>query len=260
MSASALLLAAGRATRLGPLRERWAKACAPVAGTSPLAFLLPRLAAAGVERIWINLHHHAEQVRDLARALAPPGVELHFLEEPELLGTGGSLLAVAARDGGLPELVVNAKIFTDFRFERLLAAPAAALVLHPPSDLREFGGLRHEAGRVTGLLPRAAAAAAGVAGAAVFAGIARPDPAWLLLLAAAPAGRPRCLIRDGVLPALAAGRAPAALLHDGFWCEISTPERLAAAAEELRQRGLAPPLNQAAPADRPGSGSARAAP
>ncbi|RMH01619.1 MAG: hypothetical protein D6702_10990 [Planctomycetota bacterium] len=230
MTATALLLAAGLATRLGSLRRRWAKACVPVAGTSPLAFLLPRLAAAGVDRVWINLHHRPEQVRAQARAAAPPGLELRFLEEKHLLGTGGTLAAVAEADGALPDLVVNAKVFTDFPFGSLLADPEPALVLHPASPLREFGGLRHARGRIVGLAGRDEDPAR----AAVYTGIARPDPAWLPhLTAARPAGGLRCLVRHGLLPALAAGRRPRAVLHAGWWREISTPERLARARAEM---------------------------
>ncbi len=235
---TALVLAAGRATRLGPLRDRWAKACVPVAGVSPLAFLLPRLAAAGVRRAWVNLHYRAEQVREEARRHAPPGLELRFLEEEALLGTGGSLLAVAEAEARAPELVVNAKVYTDFDFAGLLADPRPALVLHPASPLAEFGGLAHADGLVCGLRPRGG----GPTGeqAAVFTGIARPDPAWLAHLeAAAPVDGLRCSVRHGLLPALAAGHAPRAVLHRGWWQEISSPERVAAAAAELRGRGLA---------------------
>jgi NDP-sugar pyrophosphorylase family protein len=105
----ALLLAAGRATRLGAVGERWAKACVPVGATTALDFLLPRVAAAGYAPIWINLHRHAAQVRATALAAAP-GAELRFFEEERLLGTGGTLLAVARAAGAAPRRVAKEKI------------------------------------------------------------------------------------------------------------------------------------------------------
>lgn len=229
---AALLLAGGRATRLGALSERWAKACVPVGGTNALRFLLPRLLAAGHAPIWINLHHHAEQVRAEARAAAP-GADLRFYDEPVLLGTGGTLLAVAQAHGALPRLILNAKVFTDFDFSRLHGEPPGTLVLHPASPLGEFGGLRFDGSlALRGLAERGAAAA----DAAPFTGIALPHAAWLDGLAAARAARPEaplCNVRDGLLPALAAGVPHHALLHSGSWCEISTPERLAAAEQLL---------------------------
>ncbi len=237
---SALLLAAGRATRLGELRERHAKACVPVAGVHPLAFLLGALREAGVRRFLVNLHWRAEEVRREAEAAAG-GAALDFLEEPELLGTGGTLAAAARRLGASPDLVVNAKFFGDLPWRRILAAPPGTLVLHPPSDLRAFGGFLHDGRRIHGLLPRAEAGEAQRPDAAVYTGVARPAPAWLAFLE--KASTPACLVRDGVLPALAAGRAAPVLLHRGLWHEISTPERVAAAAavvERLRAQGRPP--------------------
>ena len=68
---TALLLAAGKATRLGALRNQYAKACVPVAGTTPLRFAIERLAQAGVTRVIVNLHWQAEQVRAAGRAAVP---------------------------------------------------------------------------------------------------------------------------------------------------------------------------------------------
>jgi MurNAc alpha-1-phosphate uridylyltransferase len=247
---SALLFAAGQATRLAGLREHWAKACVPVAGTSPLGDLLPRVLAAGFAPAWINLHHHGEQVRAAAHAAAPDA-DLRFLEEPALLGTGGTLLAVAERQGALPALCANAKVFGDFDLDALRDAPPGALLLHPASPLAEFGGLRYDRlGIVRGLAPRAASAERG---AAVFTGLGRPHPAWQPILARARAARPGaplCLIRDGMLPAIAEGVEHRALLHRGWWCEVSTPERVAAAAARL---------TRPAPADRAAAGSDRGA-
>ena len=238
---SALLLAAGRATRLRTLRERYAKACVPVAGTSPLEFLLPRLASAGVGTVWINLHFRGEQVQELAEASAPSGMALRFLEEEALLGTGGTLLAVHERWGRLPDMVVNAKIFTDFDFRRILREPAPTVVLHTGSSLAEFGGLAFDGRRsVTELVRRGGRPRPD---AAVFTGICRPADAWIPDLRAARRARPvepLCLLRHALLPALAAGLETRALLHGGWWQEISTESRVADAAAALAARAAAP--------------------
>ncbi|HEX9792953.1 MAG TPA: NTP transferase domain-containing protein [Planctomycetota bacterium] len=231
---AALLLAAGHATRLGPLRDRYAKACLPVAGTTPLAFALAWLADAGVRECWINLHHRGLQVRAEAERRAPTRLRLHFLEEAELRGTGGTLLDLVAARGTLPELVVNAKVFSDCDLRPLLADPPGTLLLHPPSDLRDFGGLRFDAaGILLGLRSRGAPARE--ARAAAYTGACRPDPVWLphLERAGARGVQPLCLVRNGLLPALAAGALARARLHHGYWTEVSTPERLATARVQL---------------------------
>lgn len=237
MKATALLMAAGKATRLVGVRERWAKANVPVGPTTPLRFLLEKLHLAGYRRCWVNLHHLPEQVEEEARRWAPPGLELAFLEEPELLGTGGTLLEVSRREGSLPTAVVNAKMITDFDFAQLRQAPGPAMVLHAQSRLEEFGGLRFDGdARLLGLQGRDLPLEDGFS-AAVYTGICRPDPAWIPHLEAAESDReasPCCLVRHGLLPAIADGSASAtALLHRGFWMEISTPKRLQALRQEI---------------------------
>ena len=56
---TALVFAAGKATRLEGLREQYAKACVPVGDTTPLQHILPCLHQAGVTRAWVNLHWQA---------------------------------------------------------------------------------------------------------------------------------------------------------------------------------------------------------
>ncbi len=233
---SALILAAGKATRLEGIRDTYAKANVPVGNTTPLRFMLERLDAAGIDEAWINLHYLADQVRRESARWASAGMKVHFIHEETLLGTGGTLLEMVKRSGRLPDVVVNAKMFTDFDFGSICSSATpkrqSALVLHPSSRLTDFGGLSFDReGLVTGLHPRNSPAPASPSGAAVFTGIARPDEAWLPFLDEASAscdGNPVCSIRHGLLPALAAGTSTAtAVLHRGYWKEISTPERVA---------------------------------
>jgi NDP-sugar pyrophosphorylase family protein len=251
---SALLLAAGKATRLLDIRDQFAKACVPISGTSPLEFLIRRLHFHGVRELWINLHWQKEQVQARAQLHAPSGMQLHFLEENSLLGTGGTLLRCKQMRGEIPDLVLNAKMFTDLDFSQLLASPPGTLALHPKSNLREFGGLKYDDQRnVTGLFPLAEARAlasektfstAGIQ-AAVYTGIARPHPEWMRHLEDCMADQsqaPHCLLRHGVFPAMAAGVPCKAFFHAGWWCEISTPERIQEAEALLNSMEQKHPL------------------
>ena len=244
---TALLLAAGKATRLGALRDQYAKACVPIADTTPLRFAMQQLAAAGVTRFVVNLHWQAEQVREAARAAAPTGTEVEFLFEETLLGTGGTVLACRERFGALPDLVLNAKQFSDLDFERVLRSAAGTLVLHRDSPLSTFGGLAFSAAdQLVGLVARNHPQAwpDGAVDAAVYTGICRPDPAWLPFLeadaeAARAQGKPLCLARSGLLAAAQARIAVPVLVHAGLWCEISTPERVQEAEALVRQLAAA---------------------
>lgn len=234
--ATALILAAGKATRLVGLRDRYAKATLPVGDTTPLRFLLEALGEE-FEEVWINLHYKAEQVREHAQRYAAQGVRLHFLEEEVLLGTGGTLLEMVRRVGTVPELVVNAKMFTDFPFGSMKEVAPGTMVLHAGSPLEAFGGLRFDhQGRILGLLPQGATPQKS-GSAAVFVGICHPHHAWLEALRNArkkdPAGI-LCLIRHGLMPVLQTRPGHAsALMHEGMWCEISTPQRVEESRRQL---------------------------
>jgi len=240
---TALLLAAGKATRLGALRDQYAKACVPIAGTTPLRFAIEQLATAGVTRFIVNLHWQAEQVRAEAQAAAPSGTRVEFLTEETLLGTGGTVLACLERFGVLPDLVLNAKQFSDLDAARVLRSPAGTLVLHRDSPLSTFGGLAFSAAdQLVGLVARNDPQAwpDGAADAAVYTGVCRPDPAWLPLLEADAAraharGELLCLARSGFLAAAQAGIAVPVFVHAGLWCEISTPERVQEAEDLVRR-------------------------
>ena len=234
--ANALILAAGKATRLEGIREHFAKANVPVGETTPLRFLLKALSTSFSD-VWINLHFKGDQVREQAERYVAKGVRLHFLDEPRLLGTGGTLLEVVRQSGGLPDLVVNAKMFTDFQFQSMVQATSGTLVLHAPSDLRTFGGLSFDTeDRISGLCAKGEQPGESLS-AAVFTGICKPSLDWIAPLQDERRMHPTetlCYIRHGLLPALAKSPSHAtAQFHAGTWCEISTPERVQEAIKQL---------------------------
>jgi N-acetyl-alpha-D-muramate 1-phosphate uridylyltransferase len=92
----AMILAAGGGTRLRPLTDQVPKALVQVGGRPLLAWVMGRLAEAGVTRIIVNTHHHHHQIRAFAEAHPPPGVELLLSPEPEgPYDTGGGLFKAA---------------------------------------------------------------------------------------------------------------------------------------------------------------------
>ena len=88
-------LAAGAGRRLAPLTDAVPKPLLAPAGRGLIDLACVALFEAGAERIVVNLHHGADQIAEYLRGRS--GVRLS--PEPELLGTGGGL--VAARRRGL---------------------------------------------------------------------------------------------------------------------------------------------------------------
>lgn len=87
----ALLLAAGQGTRLRPLTDTIPKCLVPIHDRPLLGIWLDRLCAAGVCPILVNMHHLADRVQEHI-ATSPHRDSVLPVMEPELLGTGGTLL------------------------------------------------------------------------------------------------------------------------------------------------------------------------
>ncbi len=87
----ALLLAAGKGTRLGELGRRRPKVLVPIGGRPLLDLHLDHVASEGVERVVINAHHLADQITAHVRE-HHGSTEVTVLVEPELLGTAGAAI------------------------------------------------------------------------------------------------------------------------------------------------------------------------
>jgi mannose-1-phosphate guanylyltransferase len=109
----AVLLAAGLGTRLRPLTLTVPKCLVPIRGKPLLDYWLEHVFEAGFERALVNTHWLPERVEaHVAASKWRDRVDLVF--EPELLGTGGTVLANRAWLGGQPYLLAHADNLTDF--------------------------------------------------------------------------------------------------------------------------------------------------
>lgn len=122
----AFLLAAGLGTRLRPITDTLPKTMVEIGGQPLLDIWLDALCAAGVTDVLINLHHLPHMVRKHveSRGSSP---RVHLVEEPELLGSAGTLAANRAfvADQSM-FLVINADNLTDFGLRTLIDAHRAS--------------------------------------------------------------------------------------------------------------------------------------
>lgn len=121
----ALLLAAGRGTRLAPVTDEVPKVMVPVGGRPLLERHVSALAAAGIRDIWVNLHHLPEVIPRHFGDGAAFGVRLRYAYEPRLLGTAGAAKALAAEFRGGPFLVVYGDNYLDLDWPGFLAGASA---------------------------------------------------------------------------------------------------------------------------------------
>ncbi len=230
----AMVLAAGLGLRMRPITGDRPKPLVEVAGRTMLDRALDRLQAFGIERAVVNSHYLADQVEAHLAGRAEP--ETENSHEDTLLDTGGGVANALPRLGGHAFFVVNADIvWLDGRtpaLDRLAAgwrdADMDALLL-VQSTAKAFG-YRGRGDFQVDQIGRVRRRAELDVAPYVFTGIQILHPR---LFADAPSGA----FSLNVLydRAEQAGRLHA-MVHDGEWFHIGTPEALAEAEAELSGR------------------------
>ena len=126
-----MILAAGFGSRLRPLTDRVPKALEEVGGVPMIERVARRLIGAGADRLIINLHHHADQIRTFVDARDGFGVDVRYsMEEGAPLETGGGLASAAPhfrRDQ--PFFLHNVDIITEIDLEDMMRAHRATAPL-----------------------------------------------------------------------------------------------------------------------------------
>lgn len=93
----ALVLCGGFGTRLGDLCRVTPKPLLPVGDRPLVAHILVRLARAGFAHALLNTHHLAEQFPRTLGDGSAWGLSVEYVHEPRLLGTAGTVRALAGR-------------------------------------------------------------------------------------------------------------------------------------------------------------------
>lgn len=115
-----MIFAAGLGTRLKPLTDTRPKALVEVAGRPLLEHTIMRLREAGANRIIVNVHHFANQIKDYLRANGNFGMDIRISDESEkLLDTGGGIKKAAPLfDPAKPILIHNVDILSNVDLHR----------------------------------------------------------------------------------------------------------------------------------------------
>lgn len=110
-----MIFAAGLGTRLKPLTDTMPKALVRVGGEPLIKRVIMNLAAAGVDRIVVNVHHFAEQIIDYLKDNDNFGLDIRISDETAgLLETGGGIKKAAPLfDPADPILIHNVDILSN---------------------------------------------------------------------------------------------------------------------------------------------------
>jgi len=142
----AMILAAGKGTRMRPLTDLKPKALLEVAGVPLLEHTIMYLQHYGVKEIIVNVHHHAEQVIDFIKGIrSKHDVEVSVSDESDqLLDTGGGLVKASWYfNDGLPFILTACDVMTDLDLSAMYAdhlkkRPVATLAVKQRKSTRDL--------------------------------------------------------------------------------------------------------------------------
>ena len=155
----AIILAAGKGTRLGHLTETRPKPMLDLHGQPLIERIIRHLASCGLRKIGINLCTMGEQIQAYLGDGSQLGVEIHYSIENELRGTAGSLPAFRGWLGDAEDvLVVYGDILTDQALQPLLdrqrsESAYATLLVHQRQGSNSFL-LLDDRGRIVDFVER----------------------------------------------------------------------------------------------------------
>lgn len=235
----AMILAAGYGTRLWPLTIDRTKPAIPVLGRPLVGYVAEYLARYGYTEVVVNLHHQPESVERALGDGSRFGVHLHYVFEPEILGTSGAIDNARSLLEGSTFVVINGKIVTDIDLTQALEThrrtqALATLVLQRNPARERFSIVETRGDLIAGFggMPAPVSDNAGVDSSEVN----NPDDEAPLMFTGIQILEPRIFdyiprgvfshsVTDVYLPAIAKGERICAHIAAGRWYELSTIPR-----------------------------------
>jgi len=233
----AMILAAGRGSRLAPLTDTTPKPLVPVAGRPLIEHILEFLRAGGIREVVVNLHHLGHALEQHLGDGARFGLHVCYSWENPILDTGGGIKKAEPLLAGEPFVVTNGDSLLELRLQDVVAyhrerGALATLVVRPDPEAARYGLIELDPGdrvrRVVGL-PRDVP---GPLRAFMFPGLHIFEPTifdWMEPDVA------YSVIRVTYPRLLAAGAPVHGFVTCTRWVNIDTPEALAAADLALRR-------------------------
>lgn len=221
----AVVLAAGRGTRLGAISEDTPKALVPVAGVPVIDRILDALMADGFDAVVVVTGHRADEVE---RYLASR--PLRFVRQDEPRGTADAVLAAQQAVSDALFLVTWVDVLVEPGTYRRVAAAAtdadAAVAVNHLDDLSAGGAVGIDHGMVTGITEKPGP----VAGWNLTGVLALDTAVWPHLAAIERSVRGEYELPDAINAWIGAGARISAVPVEGVVFEIGTPQGLSAAS------------------------------
>ncbi len=219
----AMILTAGKGTRLAPLTDDCPKPLFPVGDRPIVTYLFELLKQYGVKEIVLNVHHLGDQIRETLGDGSRFSVHLSYSTEEELLGTGGGVRKAASFWGNEDVLVINGDNLLEINIGKLIlyhqaSDAVATMALKPLGTHSDYTPIYLDQDSNVDAIGGKKRATPGYS----FIGAQVLSPAFLEYL---PAAGPSCLIKDGyekIIGSRKKDQRISGFITTGYWREIST--------------------------------------
>jgi MurNAc alpha-1-phosphate uridylyltransferase len=213
MALKAIILAAGKGTRLKPITNHTPKALISVNGECLIEKHLYALKLAGYQEIIVNLCHLGELIEQKLKDGTQYGLKITYSKEyGKELETAGGIKQALPMLGNQPFLVINADILTDFSFDQLPKKVKQAHLILAPNPKDHSGDFNLRADLLTNEKPSPY----------TYCGIGVYSPAFFSEI---PDGK---IALGQILRKKVDKKQITGEVYEGVWHDIGTTERLRA--------------------------------
>ncbi|AWB66886.1 hypothetical protein C2869_10765 [Saccharobesus litoralis] len=217
----AMILAAGQGKRMRPLTLHTPKPLLTVNNKPLMQYHIEALRQLGIKEFVVNLAYLGSKIEDYFADGTKFGVHIQYsYEEVDALETAGGIKQALSLLGNEEFILVNGDVWTDYDFSRLqqpLNEFEAKLVLVNNPEHHKAGDFAIDNGLASlNTLPKY-----------TYAGIGRFSTRFFQAVKQVPAPL------GPLLKASIQQQKVCAELHEGDWCDVGTPARLASLKQQV---------------------------
>ncbi len=231
----AMILTAGRGTRLRPLTLERAKPAVPLMGKPLIALILKKLRTMGISEFRLNLHTLPESIREAIRAFPEIASNVSFSYEPTILGTGGGLSQNEPFFSEDTFVMVNGDIVFDFDIRPAIDfhidnEALATLALFPQPAPFAYTPIRFDSNHIIRAFPRFEDQTSNGEPTYVFTGITVLSHDIFKFIRN---GVFSDIVSEAYIPAIEKGFKICGYPVNGYWNDIGTPSRYLSTQSDL---------------------------